>query len=244
MTSGRPRTRRLLIPALLAAILAAEVTGMAIARSLEAAAEPAVAPAADQAPAIDAPTENATTGGPGLVVRTRPTTPGLRLQPSHTVAPLPQAIAVKPKPRSKPATASSPTSASFQGRNHVWIPALRISQTIQSFPCSRSRPPDAGVYRWGCAGRNNVYLMSHAWSTFKPLHDAYVAGRMKKGMKVWYADGSGTVHAYRVSWWRLTAPTTAASWAWASLSRPGMTLQTCVGANSQYRLMVRLVRIG
>jgi hypothetical protein len=114
---------------------------------------------------------------------------------------------------------------------------------VQSFPCSRSRPPDAGVYRWGCAGRNNLYLMSHAWSTFKPLHDAYVGGRLRKGMTVAYADGAGRVHQYRVIWWRVTAPTAAASWAWAPQSRPSMTLQTCVGAWSQLRLMVRLVRI-
>jgi hypothetical protein len=88
-----------------------------------------------------------------------------------------------------------------------------------------------------------VYLLSHAWSTFKPLHDAYVRGTLRRGMSVWYADGAGHVHRYSVIWWRVTAPTTAASWAWASLSSPGMTLQTCVGANSQYRLMVRLDRI-
>jgi hypothetical protein len=63
-------------------------------------------------------------------------------------------------------------------------------------------------------------------------------------MKAYYADGSGRVHMYKVIWWKLTRPTTAASWAWASLSRPSMTLQTCVGSQSQYRLMVRLVRVG
>jgi hypothetical protein len=47
-----------------------------------------------------------------------------------------------------------------------------------------------------------------------------------------------------VIWWKVTAPTTAAKWAWASLSTPSMTLQTCVGSRSQYRLMVRLVRVG
>jgi hypothetical protein len=114
---------------------------------------------------------------------------------------------------------------------------------VQSFPCSRSRPPDAGIYRWGCAGRNNVYLLGHAWSTFKPLHDAYDGGRLHTGLRVAYADGAGTVRTYSVAWWKVVAPTTAASWAWASLSRPSMTLQTCVGANSQYRLMVRLVQV-
>ena len=33
------------------------------------------------------------------------------------------------------------------------------------------------VYRWGCAGTNNVYLMGHAWGV-SPLHDAYVCGRL------------------------------------------------------------------
>ena len=134
--------------------------------------------------------------------------------------------------------------ASYQGQNHVWIPSLGTSAGIKSFPCSRSWPPDAGVYRWGCAGRNNVYLLGHAWSTFKPLHDAYVGSRLHTGMKVVYTDGGGTIHTYSVVWWKIVAPTTAASWAWASLGTPSMTLQTCVGANSQYRLMVRLVQVG
>jgi hypothetical protein len=87
-----------------------------------------------------------------------------------------------------------------------------------------------------------VYLLGHAWGVFKPLHDAYVRGRLHKGMKVMYADGGGDVHTYSVTWWRLVAPTAAASWVWAAQSRPSMTLQTCVGSRSQYRLMVRLVR--
>ena len=103
-------------------------------------------------------------------------------------------------------------STARHGRRHVWIPSLGISRSVQPFPCSRSRPPDAGVYRWGCGGRNNVYLMSHAWSTFRPLHDAYVAGGLRKGIRVWYADGAGRVHKFSVIWWRVTAPTTAASW--------------------------------
>jgi hypothetical protein len=157
------------------------------------------------------------------------------------------AVATRPKTSSTGGSSrgsSSPSSTSYHGRNHVWIPSLGINKAVQSFPCSRNRPPDAGVYRWGCAGRNNVYLMGHAWSTFKPLHDAYVGGRLHTGMKVIYGDGAGRVHTFSVIWWKVVKPTTAASWAWASLSRPSMTLQTCVGANSAYRLMVRLVQVG
>jgi hypothetical protein len=134
-------------------------------------------------------------------------------------------------------------STTYRGRNHVWIPSLGINRSVSAFPCSRTRPPDNYIYRWGCAGKNNVYLLGHAYSVFKPLHDAYVGGRLKKGMKVIYADGAGRVSTYSVIWWKVVRPTTAASWAWAAQSRPSMTLQTCVGAKSEYRLMVRLVKV-
>ena len=79
---------------------------------------------------------------------------------------------------------------------------------------------------------------------FKPLHDAYTSGQLKAGMKVWYADGDGRVRVYSVRWWKVVKPTTAASWAWAPQATPSMTLQTCVGAKSQNRLMVRLSEAG
>src|SRR5262249_13174748 len=121
------------------------------------------------------------------------------------------------------------SSATFHGRNRVWIPELGVNRSISAFPCSRSEPPGNLVYRWGCAGSNNVYLLGHAWGVFKALHDAYVRGRLHTGLRVWYADGRGVVRQYRVIWWRVTPPTTSASWAWAPQSRPSMTLQTCVG---------------
>jgi hypothetical protein len=139
---------------------------------------------------------------------------------------------------------SSGGASSYSGRNHVWIPSLGINRSVSWFPCSRSREPDNYVYRWGCAGTNNVYLMGHAWGVFDPLHDAYVSGRLRRGMKAVYADANGRVRTYAVRWWKLVKPTTSASWAWASLPTPSMTLQTCVGARSQYRLMVRLTEVG
>jgi sortase (surface protein transpeptidase) len=98
------------------------------------------------------------------------------------------------------------------------------------------------VYRWGCAGANNVYLLAHAYAAFRSLHDAYVSGRLHKGMRATYADGSGHVRTYAVVWWRLTTPDNGA-FAYAAQSRPSMTLQTCIGAQSEYRLIVRLVAI-
>jgi hypothetical protein len=135
--------------------------------------------------------------------------------------------------------ASAPT---YRGTNHMWMPALGISRSVTFFPCSRSTPPGLAVYRWGCAGANNVYLFAHAYAAFRPLHDAYVSGRLRRGMKVVYADGSGRVHVYAIAWWRLTTPDNGA-FAFAAQSRPSLTLQTCVGAQSQYRLIVRLYQV-
>jgi hypothetical protein len=141
---------------------------------------------------------------------------------------------------------SAETAASavgISGRNQVWIPSLGIRRSVAFFSCSSNAYPGDRVYRWGCAGRNNVYLFGHAHSVFRPLHDAYVRGRLQKGMEVHYADGNGKVSTYRVIWWRVTTPDKGA-FAFAAQSRPSMTLQTCVGAKSQYRLVVRLERAG
>jgi len=140
-------------------------------------------------------------------------------------------------------SSSSSGSARYKGRNHVWIPALGINRSVSFFSCSSSAYPGNRVYRWGCAGSNNVYLFGHAHSVFRALHDAYVRGRLSKGMKVMYADANGRVSTYAVSWWKVTTPDKG-GWAFAAQSRPSLTLQTCVGARSQYRLIVRLTKIG
>lgn len=137
-------------------------------------------------------------------------------------------------------TASTKT---YKGRNHVWIPALGINRSVSGYACTNDSYPGDRVYRWGCGGKNNIYLFGHAHSVFKPLHDAYVRGRLKKGMKVHYADANGKVSAYSVIWWRLTTPDKG-EFAYTSLAKPSMTLQTCVGKDNKYRLIVRLVKVG
>jgi hypothetical protein len=170
--------------------------------------------------------------------------------PSARVAWVTRAIPDVPAPKPKAVSkadlaaggsgASSPSS--FKGRNHVWIPALGINRSVSFFSCSSSAYPGNRVYRWGCAGGNNVYLFAHAHSVFKPLHDAYVRGRLSKGMKVTYADGNGRVSTYAVAWWKVTTPDKG-GFAYAGQSRPSLTLQTCVGSRSQYRLIVRLLKV-
>jgi hypothetical protein len=246
----------MLLPIILAGMLAAEITGLAIARSIVP-SSPVASAAGAMSPSVVSPgrlhddidrTASAAAhrdaSDPSrdplsalaavsfyepTVVDRSAVTPASPVQSSLVSA--------------SPAATRTVRQSSYHGRNHVWIPGLRINRSVRSFPCSRSRPPDNYVYRWGCAGRNNIYLLGHAYSVFKPLHDAYVGGRLRKGLKVIYADGAGRVHTYSVIWWRVVRPTTSASWAWAAQSRPSMTLQTCLGAHSEYRLMVRLVRI-
>lgn len=224
------RLRPLLV-ALAAVILAAGSVSPAIALS------PATAVAVATVRASPAP--NAP-GSPGLAVSAAafayPTSPPTR--PVAAVTAVPPA-----KPTRVPASPKPPVAASFRGTNHVWIPALGINRGTFSFPCSRSQAPANYVYRWGCSGSNNLYLIGHAYGVFKALHDAYYNGRLKVGLTAVYADGAGRIHTYRVAWWRVVRPTTDAKWAWASLTTPGMTLQTCLGANSEYRLMVRLVQV-
>jgi hypothetical protein len=154
---------------------------------------------------------------------------------------------VESKSKGSTAKGSSDSGAtprsSLHGRNHMWMPALHIDRSVSFYSCSNNAYPGNRVYKWGCAGRNNVYLFGHASSVFKSLHDAYVRGRLAKGMKLYYADGNGKVSTYKVAWWKLTTPDKGA-FAFASLSRPSVTLQTCIGAKNQYRLIVRLYKVG
>lgn len=154
--------------------------------------------------------------------------------------PNPTAAVARPV-RSSGSTTTAATA--YSGRNHVWMPSLGVSRSVSFYPCSRTTALANVVYRWGCAGKNNVYLMGHAWGVFRPLHDAYYNGRLRKGMLVIYADNNGRVTRYRVTFWKVVSPV-GAEWAYASQSRPSMTLQTCVGSRSQYRLVVRLVASG
>jgi sortase (surface protein transpeptidase) len=136
--------------------------------------------------------------------------------------------------------AAAKAATTYSGKNHFWIPSLGVSRSVETFACTRSTPPANQVYRWGCAGQNNAYIFGHAWGVMKPLHDAYVSGRLKVGMTAVYADGKGRVRTYRVTEIRVVTPDKV-DWAIAAQAVPSMTLQTCVGAKSDRRLLVRLV---
>ena len=138
--------------------------------------------------------------------------------------------------------AVAPPLVYADGKGRVSIPALGIDRKVVPFECTSSAYPGDRIYRWGCGGDNNLYLFGHAHSIFKPLHDAYVGGLLEKGMTVVYTDAAGTVGTYEVIWWRVTTPDKG-EFAYADQSTPSMTLQTCVGDDSELRLIVRLALV-
>ena len=110
------------------------------------------------------------------------------------------------------------------------------------------------AYRWGCAGANNRYLMGHAYAEFEPLYRFVrargpAAGtRALVGKLVTWKTPSGDVQRYRVSWARVAAVgwwgRTGHLWAWNAPTAPTITFQTCYGARSEYRIIVRAVLVG
>ena len=248
MNRSRVPYRRVLLPFVLALILAAE--SIAVASSVLARSEATDSAAPVSAPFVAHPTrvgernaaEAATADAlnPWLVPIAEPADPiHVPVRPATSSI---NKVKSESKAKSSGGSGGGSSAASYHGKNRMWFPALGISRSTYFFPCSSNAYPGNVVYRWGCAGSNNVYLFAHAHAAFKPLHDAYVNGRLRKGMKVSYADSKGKVRTYKLIWWKVTTPTKG-GFAFASQSRPSLTLQTCVGANSKYRLIVRFVQI-
>ena len=150
-----------------------------------------------------------------------------------------KAEAAQPKPQA-PQPAVAPT---YAGQNHFWFPKLGINQKVYEFPCSRSEAPGDVVYRWGCAGENNVYLLAHNFGKFHPLYKAYYAGTLDKGLIAIYADPQGDVHYFELDWYKVVAPDGDVGFAYAAQSQSSLTMQTCVGDNGELRLVVRFSEV-
>ncbi len=178
---------------------------------------------------------------PSLVASVGPSLEVDRAPDEIRAAPPAVVTAAKPAEAAAKPPRTTPPVREHHGRNHVWSASLGLDRGVSWFSCSRSRPPDFMVYRWGCAGPNNIYLFAHAGGPFRRLHDLYVQGRLRTGMAVSYADAGGHVQRYSVAWWRVVLPT-AGGFAYAGQARPSMTLQTCVGPHDRDRLIVRLYR--
>jgi hypothetical protein len=95
--------------------------------------------------------------------------------------------------------------------------------------------------------------MGHAFASFDELH-YFVAARGETagtralvGRPVYLRTPSGTIQRYRVAWARVRSVSywglTGDTWAWNATDRPVITFQTCYGARSQYRIIVRAVLV-
>ena len=137
---------------------------------------------------------------------------------------------------------SSPSS--FKGRNHVWIPALGINRSVSFFSCSSSRLPRQPRLPLGLRRleqrlpvRPCPQRVQAAPRRLRPRpavegHEGLLRRRQRQGQHVRRVVVEGH-HARQGR----AGPTPASP-------RPSLTLQTCVGARSQYRLIVRLLKVG
>ena len=119
-----------------------------------------------------------------------------------------------------------------------------LEKNVYDWGCRGGTVPNL-VLRWGCAGRNNLYLLGHASSVFNPVLDAWRDGRLRAGKLAYWTRG-GVRQTYKVAWVRLVPSSyvwrgqSGDEWAWNATSRKAITLQTCWGTASNYRLIVRL----
>lgn len=171
-----------------------------------------------------------------------------KVTPKPTATPKPTPTPT-PKPTATPKP--SPTPVTYEGTRRLWYPKLKIDAGWKWYGCEYGGDTSglgAGVYRWGCGAVNNVYLLSHVWSTFKAIRDGYHSGAMKVGQTVYYADPQGNVSKWTVKWIRRVTleyfNATAYEWAVNDSPTPIMTFQTCDGKYNQYRIVVRLVPAG
>lgn len=142
------------------------------------------------------------------------------------------------------------STVAYSGTYHFWYPAIGINRPWQWYGCEHAGDP-AGlgtwyVYRWGCAGAGNKFLMGHASGAFYPLRRAYHDGTLQVGQLAYFANWRGYVSTWKVEWIRRVSTiylnATASSWATEASSTPIMTLMTCDGAFNEYRIIVRLDR--
>ena len=190
---------------------------------------PLIVPPAQTTPLIVAPAP-VSNPGPPIVAQAKTVAAA---KPKTTAVPKPAPVAKKH------------SSVSYNGVYHLWIPALGLSRSISDWGCNGGLIPNQVEY-WGCAGKNNLYLLGHAWGVFAPIHDGYHSGALRVGLTAYYADKAGAVHPYRISQIRHVPNADYATWslwAMASSSTSIITLQTCDGATSAYRILVRLIPV-
>ncbi len=152
---------------------------------------------------------------------------------------------VAPRPAA-PVRAAAPAALGSFGR--LSIAGIGLSGSVDNWGCRGGTLPNR-IERWGCAGTGNTYLMGHAYGVFGRLSSAYSAGRLQAGLLATVTTRTGT-RTYRLAWARIVPASysyrgmSGDQWAWNATGTPSLTLQTCWGASSSYRLIVRFVAVG
>jgi sortase (surface protein transpeptidase) len=202
---------------------------------------PVVSPTSDPSPtSTPGPTSSPT---PTLTLALTPTptsTPSLISTPNPTPTPMITAPVVQPTPKVKKVTLR-PYS--------LYIPALGINEPIINYGTKTATGYECGdgipnkVIDWLCLDQNdNFYLLGHAYGVFKPLRTAYLNDNLPVGLEAYYTDAQGVTHRYVLAWVKhLTVAVFAQGDSWAATPGPVLTLQTCDGAQDQYRIIVRFV---
>lgn len=165
--------------------------------------------------------------------------PTLAPTPSPSPSPSPSPVPTDsptPVPTPVPATPAPPVVR----RNYLSIPALRINGSIGTTTCGGLIPN--GIWRWPCAGANNLYLLGHASGSFAPIHNGYHAGSLTPGLAARYTDGAAVAHEYVLQWVQdLPLATWGKGATWAATPGPVITLVTCDGEGDSYRIVVRFI---
>ena len=182
---------------------------------------------------------------PGDLVgqRSDPAFPGASARSAMTEAPTTATASTPPMQRASEAASSAPPTV-YSRTSWINSAVLDIDGKVYVHDACGGTI-DNRIYDYRCAGSNNLFLLGHAGGVFRGLNAAYHSGALKVGTTLLYSDPSSQVQRYRVAEIRHVWNADWASWGdWASgdLSQPGITLMTCDGATSSYRILARLYR--
>ena len=134
-------------------------------------------------------------------------------------------------------------SSGHQGRNHVWMPALGIDRSVASYACSNALVPRQPRVPLGLRRQQQRLPLRPRRQRLQAAPRRVCPRPPAQGHEAllcrWRGHGP---HVQGRRGGRSRRPTKG-TWAYQSLARPSLTLQTCVGAASQYRLIVRLDRV-
>jgi hypothetical protein len=121
---------------------------------------------------------------------------------------------------------------------------IGLDVAVYRWGCRATDLPNRAL-RWGCSGTNNQFIAGHAYGVFRPYYRAFGNHRLKRGMVAVFTDARGRTKRYRLAWVRKVRSSyiwngrTGDQWAWNPTAEPVITLQTCWGAKSNYRIVTR-----